>query len=107
MCIVNDAFRQDGCLANEWNTNPGTETSVGDVINTFNILHHQMFHLMEAMMDSVVLIKHLMMEEEMESLILLQVKAGLGFFLALQALQTLCSRVMAQTTLLRLWECSR
>ena len=45
MCIVNDAFRQDGCLANEWNTNPGTETSVGDVINTFNILHHQMFHL--------------------------------------------------------------
>ncbi len=58
-------------------------------------------------MDSVVLIKHLMMEEEMESLTLLQVKAGLGFFLALQALQTLWSRVMALTTLVRLWECSR
>ena len=45
MCIVNDAFRQDSRLANERNTNPGTETSVGDVINSFNILNDQMFHL--------------------------------------------------------------
>ena len=45
MYIVNNAFRQDSRLANEWNTNPGTETSGGDVINTFNILNHQMFHL--------------------------------------------------------------
>ena len=45
MCIVNDAFRQDSRLANERNTNPGTETSVGDVINPFNILNHQVFHL--------------------------------------------------------------
>ena len=45
MCIVNDAFRQDSRLGNEWNTNPGTETSVGDVIDPFNILNHQVFHL--------------------------------------------------------------
>ena len=62
---------------------------------------------MEAMMTSVLLIKHLIMEDEMESLTLLQVKSGLGFFLALQALQTLWRRVMALTTLVRLWECSR
>ena len=45
VCIVNDAFRQDSRLANERHTNPGAEASVGDVINSFDILNHQMFHL--------------------------------------------------------------
>ena len=45
MHIVNDAFSQDSCFANERNANTGTETSVRDVINPFNILNHQAFHL--------------------------------------------------------------
>ena len=45
MRIVNDAFSQDSRFANEWNANTGMETSVRDVINPFNILNHQVFHL--------------------------------------------------------------
>ena len=58
-------------------------------------------------MTSPLLIKHLIMEDEMESLTWLQVKSGLGFFLALQVLQALRRRVMALITLVRLWECIR
>ena len=58
-------------------------------------------------MTSPLLIKHLIMEDEMESLTWLQVKSGLGFFLALQVLQALWRRVMALITLVRLWECIR
>jgi len=58
--IVNDAFSQDSHFANEWNANTGTETSVRDVVNPFNIL-------LEAMITSVLLIKHLIMEDEIES----------------------------------------
>ena len=45
MWIFKDAFCQDSRLTNEQDNNTGTETSVGELINPFNILNHQVFHL--------------------------------------------------------------
>ena len=56
-------------------------------------------------MTSVLLAKHLMMEDEMEVLTWFQVESGFGF--ALQVLQVLCMRVMALITLVRLCVCTR
>ena len=45
MCVVHNAFCQDSCLADEGNTDTGSETAVRDVVNSFNILDHEVFHL--------------------------------------------------------------
>ena len=45
VCIVDNTLCQDGRLADEWDTNTRAETTVGHVINSFNLLDYKVFHL--------------------------------------------------------------
>ena len=43
--VVEDAFREDGLLADERNPDSGTEAAVGHIVHSIHQLNDEVFHL--------------------------------------------------------------
>jgi len=43
--VVEDAFREDGLLADERNSNSGTEAAIGHIVHSIHQLDDEVFHL--------------------------------------------------------------